>query len=102
MSTFEYRAVDAGLSWIDDAVASGCPDWAFQSESRQTLADVLRHTREAAGADAAQAVAERLATRARAGRPPSATQARAIAREEVLDRGHELSMASPLARSGNK
>jgi hypothetical protein len=97
MST-EHCTVDAGLSWITSAVDAGCPDWTLQTEARQTLAEVLRHTHEVAGPDAAQAVAKRLAARARAGRPPSATQARAIAREEVRDRGHELTMASPLCR----
>jgi hypothetical protein len=98
MST-EHHPVDAGLSWIATAVEDGCPDWRLKDNARATLAEVLRHTREVAGPDAAQTVAERLATRARAGRPPSATQARAIARQEVRDRGHELTMASPLCRT---
>jgi hypothetical protein len=100
MATQE-RAVDTALEWIDTAVAHGCPRWEYQEPTRETVADVLRHTREAAGPDAVQAVAERLVTRAKANRPPSATQARAIAREEVRDRGVEITMASPLARSCN-
>lgn len=97
-----FRAVDAGLSWIDSAVDDGCPDWEYQDNARNAISDVLRHTREAAGPDAVQEVAERLTTRARNGRPPSATQARVIAREVVRNHGVELTMASPLARSNNK
>jgi len=56
----QFRAVDAGLSWIDSAVDDGCPDWEWQDNARNAISDVLRHTREAAGPDATQEVAERL------------------------------------------
>lgn len=102
MSVDTPSAVEAGLSWLETAVDSGCTNWTFQDRTRDAVRRVLRHTRDEAGPDAAQTVAERLAERARAGRPPSATQARVIAREVVRNRGHEISMASPLARSNNK
>jgi hypothetical protein len=89
----------SGLAWIADATERGCPDYTLQPQTERALRDVLTATRREAGPDAVRDVARRLAARAERGRPPSATQARAIAREEVRDRGVELTMASPLARS---
>jgi len=94
-------AVDSGLNWIENAIADGCPDYVLQSQTRDVLLTVLQATRDEGGPDAAGAVAQRLVERAEHGRPPSATQARKIAREELRDRGHDISMTSPLARSSH-
>ena len=94
-------AVDASLSWIETAVDRGCPDSTLRSNTRQALVTILREVRDVAGPDAASDVAQHIANRAEHGRTPSATQARKIAREELRDRGHEISMASPLARTSN-